>query len=106
MRYYLSTGWNAPETCLRHDLQKIHVRLEAQVVYSVRIMEESVFNDLDRLLFLELEMMYRISKHLSDKSGSAGRAALRRKKKPGRAPGALEQLPDSKTLATSVRQLQ
>lgn len=57
-----------PETCLRHDLQKTRVGFEAQVVYSVRIMEESVFNDLDRLLFLELFSAYRIRKYLSDKS--------------------------------------
>jgi len=43
-------------------------------------MEESVLNDLDRLLFCELSFLYKISKNLSDESSQLGESRLQQEK--------------------------
>lgn len=60
--------WNARKLSLRYGSQKTRIRFEAQVVYSVGIVEESVLDDLDRLLLCEIFSVYRIRKNLSDNS--------------------------------------
>ena len=60
--------WNARKLSLRYGSQKIRVGFETKVVYSVGIVEESVLDDLDRLLLCEIFSVYRIRKNLSDNS--------------------------------------